>query len=97
EVLGDYSAGINHTLPTSASARFTGGLSVRHFLKTVTTLRCSQSEGYEKARNAAEILSKAEGLEGHAQAAFSRRIESISLCSTTVGSHAQAACRRKTC
>jgi len=72
EVLGDYSAGINHTLPTSTSARFTGGLSVRHFLKTVTTLRCAQGEGFEKARNAAEILARAEGLEGHAQSAAVR-------------------------
>ncbi|MDR0501828.1 MAG: histidinol dehydrogenase [Treponema sp.] len=73
EVLGDYSAGINHTLPTSASARFTGGLGVRHFLKTVTTLRCAQGEGFEKARTAAEILGRAEGLEGHAQSARIRR------------------------
>ncbi|MDR2596955.1 MAG: histidinol dehydrogenase [Treponema sp.] len=73
EVLGDYSAGINHTLPTSTSARFTGGLSVRHFLKTVTTLRCAQGEGFEKARNAAEILARAEGLEGHAQSAAARK------------------------
>jgi len=73
EVLGDYSAGINHTLPTSTSARFTGGLSVRHFLKTVTTLRCALGEGFEKARNAAEILARAEGLEGHAQSAAVRK------------------------
>jgi len=73
EALGDYSAGINHTLPTSGSARFTGGLSVRHFLKTVTTLRCAPGEGFEKARNAAEILAKAEGLEGHAQSAAARK------------------------
>jgi histidinol dehydrogenase len=72
EVLGDYSAGINHTLPTKTSARFTGGLSVRHFLKTVTTLRCAQGEGFEKARNAAEVLAHAEGLEGHAQSAAVR-------------------------
>jgi len=72
EALGDYSAGINHTLPTSTSARFTGGLSVRHFLKTVTTLRCASGEGFEKARNAAEILARAEGLEGHAQSAVAR-------------------------
>jgi len=72
EALGDYSAGINHTLPTSASARFTGGLSVRHFLKTVTTLRCASGAGFEKARNAAEILARAEGLEGHAQSAVVR-------------------------
>jgi histidinol dehydrogenase len=73
EVLGDYSAGINHTLPTSTSARFTGGLSVRHFLKTVTTLRCAQGEGFEKARNAAETLARAEGLEGHALSAAARK------------------------
>ena len=73
EVLGDYSAGINHTLPTSTSARFTGGLSVRHFLKTVTTLRCSHGEGFDKARQAAEILARAEGLEGHALSAEARR------------------------
>jgi len=74
EVLGDYSAGINHTLPTSTSARFTGGLSVRHFLKTVTTLRCSEGEGFEKSRNAAEIIARAEGLEGHALSAAIRQI-----------------------
>ena len=74
EVLGDYSAGINHTLPTSTSARFTGGLSVRHFIKTVTTLRCAPGEGFEKARNAAEIIARAEGLEGHAQSAVCRKL-----------------------
>lgn len=73
EALGDYSAGVNHILPTSASARFTGGLSVRHFLKTVTTLRCETGEGFEKARNAAEILARAEGLEAHARSAASRK------------------------
>ena len=73
EVLGDYSSGINHTLPTSTSARFTGGLSVRHFLKTVTTLRCASGEGFEKARNAAEVLARAEGLEGHALSAAARK------------------------
>ena len=73
EVLGDYSAGINHTLPTKTSARFTGGLSVRHFLKTVTTLRCAPGEGFEKARNAAETLARAEGLEGHALSAMARK------------------------
>jgi histidinol dehydrogenase len=72
EVLGDYSAGINHTLPTSGSARFTGGLSVRHFLKTPTTLRCLPGSGFEEARRAAEIIARAEGLPGHAQSAAIR-------------------------
>jgi len=73
EVLGDYSAGINHTLPTSGSARFTGGLSVRNFLKTVTTLRCAPGKGYDTALAAAEILASAEGLAGHARGAAMRR------------------------
>jgi len=74
EVLGDYSAGINHTLPTSGSARFTGGLSVRHFLKTVTTLRCTRGAGFEEARKAAEILGRTEGLVAHANAAQERQV-----------------------
>jgi histidinol dehydrogenase len=74
EVLGDYSAGINHTLPTSGSARFTGGLSVRHFLKTLTTLRCTPGTGFEEARKAAEILGRAEGLIAHSQAAYERAV-----------------------
>ena len=74
EILGDYSAGINHTLPTSGSARFTGGLSVRHFLKTVTTLRCAAGAGFEQARMAAEIMGRAEGLAAHAESAASRRL-----------------------
>ena len=70
EVLGDYSAGINHTLPTSGSARFSGGLSVRSFLKTVTTLSSDPSkEGYRKAASVAATLGEAEGLAAHAQAA----------------------------
>jgi histidinol dehydrogenase len=73
EVLGDYSAGINHTLPTSGSARFSGGLSVRHFLKTVTTLRCTKGEGWEKAVDAACRIARAEGLRAHAESAEARR------------------------
>ncbi|MDR2404246.1 MAG: histidinol dehydrogenase [Spirochaetaceae bacterium] len=72
EVLGDYSAGINHTLPTAGSARFTGGLSVRHFLKTPTTLRCGAGTGYDEARAAAERIARAEGLFSHAASAASR-------------------------
>ena len=76
EALGDYSAGINHTLPTSASARFTGGLSVRHFLKTVTTLRCAPGKAYEQALAAAQTIAQAEGLAGHAASAACRRDQS---------------------
>ncbi|MGP1601216.1 histidinol dehydrogenase [Treponema sp.] len=81
EVLGDYSAGLNHTLPTSGSARFTGGLSVRHFLKTVTTLCTAEKperenaesadriDGVKQALNTAAVLAQAEGLAAHEKAA----------------------------
>lgn len=70
EVFGDYAAGLNHTLPTSGSARFTGGLSVRMFLKTVTTLRVLPgSSGSHRSAVAAGFMGDAEGLAGHARAA----------------------------
>ena len=70
EVFGDYAAGLNHTLPTSGSARFTGGLSVRAFIKTVTTLRTIEGkEGPLASAKAAGILGDAEGLTAHARAA----------------------------
>ena len=70
EVFGDYAAGLNHTLPTSGSARFTGGLSVRAFIKTVTTLRTIEGkEGVLASAKAAGILGDAEGLAAHARAA----------------------------
>lgn len=73
EVLGDYAAGLNHTLPTSGSARFTGGLSVRCFIKTVTTLRTTEgASGVVESAKAAELLGIAEGLIGHSRAAKAR-------------------------
>lgn len=71
EVLGDYSAGINHTLPTMGGSRFTGGLSVRVFLKTVTTLRCEGGDLSSTAAIAA-TLARAEGLDAHRAAAVAR-------------------------
>ena len=70
EVFGDYAAGLNHTLPTNGAAHYSGGLSVRVFLKTVTTLRADEkSEGVKKSAKAAGFLGDAEGLEAHANAA----------------------------
>jgi len=70
EVYGDYAAGLNHTLPTSGAAKYTGGLSVRMFLKTVTTLRVeNQKSGLVRSAVAAGYIGDAEGLSGHARAA----------------------------
>jgi sulfopropanediol 3-dehydrogenase len=38
---GDKVIGTNHTLPTAKAARYTGGLRVGKFLKTVTYQRCT--------------------------------------------------------
>jgi histidinol dehydrogenase len=67
EALGDYSVGINHTLPTMGSSRFSGGLSVRHFLKIVTSLRCEDGADTADYLKTARIIAEAEGLYGHAQ------------------------------
>ena len=79
EVLGDYAAGLNHILPTTQAARFTGGLSVRMFLKTVTTLRSERNEngtlkkGVAHSVETASVLGHTEGLIAHARAAEIRQ------------------------
>ena len=65
---GDKAAGPNHVLPTSRAARYTGGLSVHKFLKTVTWQTVNQTALPDLARATATI-SRAEGMEGHARTA----------------------------
>lgn len=67
EVLGDYSAGVNHTLPTAGAARYTGGLSVFDFLKVTTFIR-STKKGFMAIADSARKLGEMEGLEAHAHA-----------------------------
>ena len=68
---GDKCSGTNHILPTKGAARYTGGLSVGKFIKTVTTQRMSQGATREVAAAAARI-SRVEGMEGHARAGDDR-------------------------
>jgi sulfopropanediol 3-dehydrogenase len=65
---GDKAAGPNHVLPTSGAARYTGGLSVQKFLKTVTWQTVSRAALPELAGATARI-SRFEGMEGHARTA----------------------------
>lgn len=65
---GDKAAGPNHVLPTGRAARYTGGLSVHKFLKTVTWQTVDEPALPELARATATI-SRAEGMEGHARSA----------------------------
>lgn len=65
---GDKSSGPNHVLPTSGAARYTGGLSVHKFMKTVTWQRATRAASRELAQATARI-SRLEGMEGHARTA----------------------------
>src|SRR6056297_3294910 len=65
---GDKAAGPNHVLPTSGAARYTGGLSVHKFLKTVTWQQVDDRARPDLARVSAGI-SRAERMEGHARSA----------------------------
>ena len=65
---GDKSAGPNHILPTKKAARYTGGLWVGKFLKTLTFEQMTR----EASVNVGEVVSRVsrvEGMEGHARAA----------------------------
>ncbi|MEN8840479.1 MAG: histidinol dehydrogenase, partial [Octadecabacter sp.] len=68
---GDKAAGPNHVLPTNGAARYTGGLSVHKFTKTVTWQRATP-EGMRKVAKATADISRVEGMEGHARTADAR-------------------------
>jgi len=61
----DKAIGTNHTLPTKGAARYTGGLWVGKFLKTVTTQRCDARGSLQTAEHAA-VVADAETMHGHA-------------------------------
>ncbi|TGD43307.1 histidinol dehydrogenase [Pseudotabrizicola sediminis] len=65
---GDKAAGTNHVLPTSGAARYTGGLSVHKFLKTVTWQRVT-AEALPRLATVTANISRFEGMEGHARTA----------------------------
>jgi sulfopropanediol 3-dehydrogenase len=65
---GDKASGPNHVLPTSGAARYTGGLSVHKFMKTVTWQRATRAAARPLAEATARI-SRLEGMEGHARSA----------------------------
>ncbi|PZQ97060.1 MAG: histidinol dehydrogenase [Cereibacter sphaeroides] len=65
---GDKCSGPNHVLPTSGAGRYTGGLSVHKFMKTVTWQRATRAASRPLAIATARI-SRMEGMEGHARTA----------------------------
>ncbi len=76
EAAGDYATGPNHVLPTGGAARSTGGLSVSHFLKVITTQELTPMALIAIAP-VATSLARSEGLEGHARSIEIRQQEAI--------------------
>lgn len=74
EVLGDYGAGPNHTLPTGGTARFRAGLSVMHFLRLRTWMQIDDASSAAGLVADAERLARMEGLCGHERSAAKRRL-----------------------
>ena len=68
---GDKASGPNHVLPTRGAARYSGGLSVHKFIKTVTWQRMTRAASHEIAQVTARI-SRLEGMEAHARTADDR-------------------------
>jgi sulfopropanediol 3-dehydrogenase len=63
---GDKTSGPNHILPTKGAARYTGGLSVGKFLKTLTWQRMTRDANKSIGAVAAR-MSRLEGMEAHAR------------------------------
>ena len=68
---GDKVSGPNHILPTKGAAKYSGGLSVHKFIKTVTWQRMSRDANRQIAQVTARI-SRLEGMEAHARTADDR-------------------------
>jgi sulfopropanediol 3-dehydrogenase len=63
---GDKCSGPNHILPTRGAARYSGGLSVGKFIKTLSYQRMDR-EGSRAIAPVAARISRLEGMEGHAR------------------------------
>ncbi|OAV61188.1 histidinol dehydrogenase [Enteractinococcus helveticum] len=69
--LGDYSAGSNHVLPTSGTARFSSGLNTVSFLRLQQRIRYDET-GLQSLSEGIQTLAASEGLHAHAAAIAQR-------------------------
>ncbi|EMP72996.1 bifunctional histidinal dehydrogenase/ histidinol dehydrogenase [Streptococcus sobrinus DSM 20742 = ATCC 33478] len=67
EPIGDYYAGANHVLPTTATSRFSSALGVHDFIKRIQYTQYSQA-AVNLAEKDITTLAYAEGLQAHAKA-----------------------------
>jgi histidinol dehydrogenase len=76
EVLGDYTAGPSHVMPTGRTARFSSPINVEEFIKVISVIGLNAT-GLERLGPPAARIAHAEGLTAHARA-VERRLESRS-------------------
>jgi sulfopropanediol 3-dehydrogenase len=72
----DKAIGTNHTLPTGHAARYTGGLSVAKFLKTLTYQRIDSDEGVRAVAPHVAEISRADLMPAH-EATATKRLERL--------------------
>ena len=63
---GDKCSGTNHILPTKGAGKYTGGLFVGKFIKTLSFQRMTK-ESTKEVGSAAARISRYEGMEAHAR------------------------------
>lgn len=71
ESVGDYSAGVNHSLPTYGYARQYSGVNLASFMKHITSSEVTE-EGVKNVGPAVVELARVEGLEAHRRAMIMR-------------------------
>lgn len=74
----DKAIGTNHTLPTGGAARYTAGLSVATFLKTLTYQRIDSDEGVRIVAPHVAEISRADLMPAH-EASATKRLDRVTL------------------
>jgi sulfopropanediol 3-dehydrogenase len=77
----DKAIGTNHTLPTGRAARYTGGLSVAKFLKTLTYQRIDTDEGVRAIAPHVAEISRADLMPAH-EATATKRLARVGAASS---------------
>ncbi len=72
EVLGDYTAGPSHVMPTGGTARFASPLNVLDFVRLTNIIALDEKTAAAISPHA-ETIARAEGLDSHAEAARLRQ------------------------
>jgi histidinol dehydrogenase len=75
EVVGDYTAGPSHVMPTGRTARFFSPVNLMDFVKVISVIGLNE-RGLREVGPAAVQIARAEGLTAHA-AAVERRLERL--------------------